>query len=423
MKYKDSETTIPEIGKDLNVAHVLESSIRKSGDKIRVTAQLINTDDRFQIWSQDFDRTLDDIFDIQDDISEKIASALLATLSPEDKKNSKTKRPISIEAYEEYIRGRYFHSIYWQNGDQKDFLLSESKFKSAIKLDPNFSDSYANIANLYNTRYYYLPDTSNERQKYMQLQEAYLDSAKQLDPNSAEVNHLNGMIYMARNKYKEAFNSLKTAITINPNNYSYYRSTAVFLNETGCLRLTMMCYDRAIELNPLDSFPYLANGIFHMIFGEIPEAERSIHKAFEIDSTIQIKVAYLLLLKHKEEYETAKEYIDKLRTEYQDKNFDYQEATIYAINGQSKKALNKIESFSWMQKMFLFSLLDFKDESINEIQQMSEYYQKHEKSLYLTLLYNPYLENMRSHPRFADILALHKKLYEENLAKYGDIDI
>jgi tetratricopeptide (TPR) repeat protein len=185
----------------------------------------------------------------------------------------------------------------------------------------------------------------------------------------------------------------------------------------------MRCYDRAIELNPLESFPYRANGIFHMILGEIPEAESYITKAFELDSSLALKQVYASLLTSKEEYKTARDYIDKLKTEYKDVNFDFKEAAIYALNGQRKKALEKIESFSWIGRMNIFSILDMKNESLNEIQQMTEYHQKNERSRYLRLKYDSWLENLRSHPHFPEVLAIHKEIYEENLRKYGDIDI
>ena len=100
MRYKSKDKTIPEIGTELDVAYVLESSVRKSGDLIRVTAQLISTNDDSHIWSKDYDRQYQsNIFDLQDDLSQSIASNLLAALTPQEVKEVKTNRPNNSEAY------------------------------------------------------------------------------------------------------------------------------------------------------------------------------------------------------------------------------------------------------------------------------------------------------------------------------------
>jgi serine/threonine protein kinase len=423
MKYKDSEKTIPEIGKELNVAHVLESSIRKSGDRIRVTAQLIKTDDGFHLWSQDFDRTLDDIFDIQDDISEKIASALLTTLSPEEKKDIKTQRPSSTEAYEYYIKGRYYHEKYWLYYDFDDLLTSEKMLKTAIKLDPDFADSYASLADLYNTYYNELPDTVKERDTYWRLQESYLDTAYQIDPNSAEVQNAKGWVHEAKYEFNEAFYSFKSAIKRNPNDGSYYSSMATFLIRRGCYRLAIRCITRAIEINSLDYESYCARANFHRVLGELNEAESDIKKALKIEANEYVKRDYFYILIIKKQYEEARKYLTQLKSENPEKAYDWRQALLYAVDRQKDKALGKIKFISWYRKVVVFSLLNMTDESISVIEKRYEYHQKNRMSLHLFLKYHPWLENTRSHPRFQEILARHKELYDENLRKYGDIDI
>jgi serine/threonine-protein kinase len=143
MKFKATDKTLPEIGKELNVAHVLEGSVRKFGDRIRVTAQLIGTKDDFHIWTENYDREYKELFNVQDEVSEAIATNLLANLSLQDIAVVKMKRPSNTEAYEYYMQGRYFHiNKFFYSDNIEDFFTSERMFKKAIKLDPNYADDF-----------------------------------------------------------------------------------------------------------------------------------------------------------------------------------------------------------------------------------------------------------------------------------------
>jgi non-specific serine/threonine protein kinase len=421
MSYKNTDKKLPEIGIELDVSHILEGSIRKYGKSIRVTAQLINTEDGSHLWADDFDRELEDIFDVQDDVSEKIAAALLTTLSPEDKKDIKINRPSSAEAYAYYMKGKHFFHNYDGSGDIEDFFKAEQMFKTAIQLDPNFADSYADLADLYNVQYFRSPDTTSERDKYMQLQEAYLDSAYRLDPKSAAVSRAKGWIHVANNEINDAFHSFKTAISINPN--EYYGSMAEFLGHRGCYRLGIKCLNRAIESNPLNSGSYYVRCYFHMVLGELNEAERDFINASEIEHTLSGERLYYWLLLLKKQYKEANKYLTKLINEHPDQTYDDEQALLYAIEGQQEKVFKKYEPENWTQKLLIFSLLDQKDNSIITIQKKYEDHQKYQESKYLLLQNHPLLENIRSHPRYPEILEKHKELYEENLANYGDIDI
>jgi len=425
MQYKKTEKTIPEIGRELQVENVLEGSIFKAGERIRVTAQLISTSSHAHLWADDYELNYEDIFDIQDDISEKIATALLTTLSPEEKKDIKTIRPSSTEAYEYYLRGRHVHLYkFWDSGAKEDvFLTSEKMLKTAIKLDPEFADSYASLVDLYNSYYHSLPDTASERDKYMQLQEAYLDTAYQLDPNSAEVNYVKGWIHEAKNEHDEAFNSFKKALKANPNHGQNYQLMTIFFVDRGCLRLAMRCCTQAIKINPVDWEPYYGRARINMILGELADAENDFTTVLDIETNVEIKNYYWYLYVFKKQYEKAREYLSQLKAEHPEHTFfKFAQAILHAIDGQKDKALSTFKSENWRHKAVIFSLLDMKDESIGVIQKRFEYHRKNQMSRYLVLRYHPLLDNIRSDPRFQEILTNHKEIYEENLEKYGDIE-
>jgi non-specific serine/threonine protein kinase len=423
MKYKETEKSLPQIGKELNVSYVLEGSVRKFGNRIRVTTQLIGTEDDFHKWTETFDRKYKEIFDIQDDISEKIATALLTTLSPEEQKEIKTNRPNISEAYEYYMRGKHVHFYeYYESDERKDFLRSEEMFKKAINLDPNFAASFASLADLYNTYYNGLPDTSNEKDKYMRLQEAYLDTAYQLDPNSAEVYNAKGWIHTSKSEIDQAFISFKKAIQLNPNNDLYYQSMGVFYRSRRCYKLSIRCFDKAIEINPLDAENYSWRGYYYLHLMDHQNAEKDFNKAIEIDSSQYFNRRYWWLLVFKEQYEEAKKQLKQAKIKYPNRTHDFCEAFHYLIDGEKEIALNTLKSDYWFYRMIIYSLLEMEEQAINVLQNEFEEHKRNEEGHYW-LRNLPYFQNLLPNPRFQEILAKHKELYEENLEKYGDIDI
>ncbi|MFQ5825159.1 MAG: protein kinase, partial [bacterium] len=191
MKFKNTEKTIPEIGEELHVAHILEGSIRKVGNRIRVTAQLIEADEGYHLWAKDYDRELEDVFAVQDDVSEAIARALLKKLTTKEVEEIKTKQTKNSEAYEYYLKGEYFHyRKFLVTVRMEDFRKSEKMFKKAIDLDPNYALAHAGLADLYNSYTYRIKDDK----EYGDLQQNYIERAFRLDPNSAYVNRVKSYV-------------------------------------------------------------------------------------------------------------------------------------------------------------------------------------------------------------------------------------
>ena len=187
MKFKDSKKTIPEIGVELNVSHILEGSVRKSGNRVRVTAQLIKTDGGYHLWANDYNRELKDIFAVQDDVSLAIAKALSENLSQKEIVGIKTKHPANTEAYEYFLKARYFHDKYWKFIQLQDYKAAEDMYEKAIELDPNYAPLYAYFSGLYNSYIYYNPE---EKEKFIHLVDKYIEIALNLDPNSLEVQYI-----------------------------------------------------------------------------------------------------------------------------------------------------------------------------------------------------------------------------------------
>jgi tetratricopeptide (TPR) repeat protein len=296
-------------------------------------------------------------------------------------------------------------------------------FKTAIKLDRNFADSYASLVDLYNTNYFLLPDTSADRNEYLQLQEAYLDTASLLDPNSAEVNYAKAALHRAKNKDDQAFHYLNEAIRINPNNDQYYAALGYFLLQQGLYEKAMPCFDKAIEINPLYKQHYFIRGAYSIALNDFDQGEKNLKKAIEIDPQnfdFRFELWFTLILNGK--YHEAEKIQAQTEKDYPDDNFDYMNAVHFAVEGEKEKALALFNGTDFEACVLFYRLMNMKDEAIKLVIQIydTEKFSNYSRYLKLKSILFDYLN---SDPRFQEILAKHKKLYEENLQNYGDIDI
>ena len=218
---------------------------------------------------------------------------------------------------------------------------------------------------------------------------------------------------------------MKTAIKINPNSDTYYRGLGWFLAVKGLTNLAIQCYSRAININPVFSDYFLGRGTSYLALGDYAKAESDLKKAIELNPDYEEpKIAYWLVLIEMKRFEEAKENLRLLNANYTDQNFDFLQAMQYAIDGDRDRALNTLKSEDyWFYRSILYSLLGLKNEAINVLYERIEIYKKKQSTAYLFLKNLSLFENLRSDPRFQEILDIHKKIYEENLRKYGDIDL
>ncbi|MBA3272176.1 MAG: protein kinase, partial [Acidobacteria bacterium] len=143
--FKAKNEDIGEIGRKLKVSTVLEGSVRKMGNRLRITAQLVNVADGYQLWSERYDREMEDVFEIQDDISQAIVKALRVILSEGEKKQIEKARVVNVQAYDFYLRGRqFFHQL-----RRKSLDYARQMFNKAIEIDPDYALAYAGVADCY----------------------------------------------------------------------------------------------------------------------------------------------------------------------------------------------------------------------------------------------------------------------------------
>jgi TolB-like protein len=174
--FKGSGTPIPEIAEKLDVAHVLEGSVRKSGARVRITAQLIEAATDAHLWSDSYDRELTDIFAVQDEIARAIVAALKLTLT--GARRAPDSRTDDVEAYSRYLKGRFF----WHQRTIDGFVSAERELRRAVEIDPDYADAWAALADVYVLQPEYGAAPAAEA---IPKARAAIDQALALDPDSA----------------------------------------------------------------------------------------------------------------------------------------------------------------------------------------------------------------------------------------------
>jgi len=219
--FKGKNIDIREIGKKLGVNTILAGSVQKSGNKLRITAQLINVADGYHLWSKRYEKELEDIFDIQNEIAQKIVQALKIKLSTKEKSKLLQVKTQNIKAYDFYIRGRN----YFNKSHQDKLILALPMFKKAIEIDENYALAYTGLADCFSEIFMYFDRTDTN------LQQALIASKKalELDPQLAEAHSARGLALSQNNQYEEAEKEFKSAIQLNPKLFdAYYRLGRMF---------------------------------------------------------------------------------------------------------------------------------------------------------------------------------------------------
>ncbi len=238
--FKGSNTNISEIARELKVENVLEGSVRKSGNQVRVTAQLIKADDGYHLWSNTYDRELDNIFAIQDEIAQSIAEAMKVTLDIGTSANSNLTGTTSTEAYDAYLRGMN----QWHLRTEESLNNSIDLFGQAIAIDPDFAKAYAGLA----LTYAILMDYSDMPYKEaMELARSTAEKALTLDPQSVEA--ATAMIYTTDDMAQQLAYS-KRAVELGPWFATAHQWHATNLSMTGDLEAAVAEYLVAYELDP-----------------------------------------------------------------------------------------------------------------------------------------------------------------------------
>jgi serine/threonine protein kinase len=242
--YRNQLADIREIGKKLNVSNILEGSVRKSGDTIRITVQLINVADGYHLWSANFDRRIEDIFAIQDEISQSVAQALQVKLSSGEEYQLRASRTNSVEAFDYYLRGRKSFFEQRRRGIDRGLQM----FMLAIKHDPDYALAHAGISDCHS----YLYMIGEPTAEHLQSADAASRKALQLSPELAEAHVSRGLALSIARRHGEAELAFEAAIRLNPGLFDAYYFYARDAVARGDRERSCRLFERASELCPED---------------------------------------------------------------------------------------------------------------------------------------------------------------------------
>lgn len=267
--FKNSDISISKIANTLNVDHVLEGSVRKSGSKVRVTAQLINVKEDSSVWSNTYERELVDIFTIQDEIANAIVSSLKITLNREQLKYSQTN---SIEAYSSYLQGKFEYAK--RDNNPQALFKAINLFKQAITLDENYANAYASIGRTYALMMNYGLMVDLEKQTKLARKAA--NKALSLDSTNIEALLASAIIkFQFEGDFIGAKHDFETIISTSAKDAEIYNFYGDYLN-------TVMDYDKAIEMEAMAVKLYPNSYINNSEYGQVLISAGRVSEGFEV---------------------------------------------------------------------------------------------------------------------------------------------
>jgi serine/threonine protein kinase/Tfp pilus assembly protein PilF len=279
--FKGKTEDIGEIGRKLKVSTVLEGSVRKLGNRIRATAQLVNVADGSNLWSERYDREIEDIFEIQDDISQAIVKALRVILTEGEKRQIEQSRPVNVEAYDFYLRGRqYFYQI-----RRKALETARQMFNKAIEIDPEYARAHCGIADACSQLYQYF----DAREFNLRQADNSSRRALELAPELAETHVARGLAVSLSKKFDEAEKQFETAIKLDPKSYEAAYWYGRSLQSAGRYEEAVRMYERAQSLRPDEYLPTTMQTLALGGLGKVNERDAAAKRAVKlIEARLQL---------------------------------------------------------------------------------------------------------------------------------------
>ncbi|HTL99537.1 MAG TPA: protein kinase [Candidatus Omnitrophota bacterium] len=249
-RYRGEAVDLPKAAAELGVGAVLEGSVRRAGDRLRITAQLINASDGFHLWAERYDRTMEDVFAVQEEIASSIAEALRVALTPTESATLVKDRPKDVRAYDLYLRGRELYGRY------TDAALREAMglFQQAIEIDPKYALAWAGIADSYGQLCQWGKSVNIPETTRLGLEAARRAIA--LNPRLPEAYKAEALNLVIAGDEEAARSALRRALEVNPRFMPALANLTVLSFNRADLAAAERYCRRAVEADPQDPFPY-----------------------------------------------------------------------------------------------------------------------------------------------------------------------
>jgi serine/threonine-protein kinase len=403
--FRGKEIDIREIGRKLNVENLLEGSVRKAGNRVRITAQLINVADGYHLWSDKYDRNIEDIFAIQDEISLAIVDRLKVKLLKEEKAKLVKRFTENQEAYNLYLKGRYFWNRRYEGGLQKGIEF----FQQAIEKDPLYALAYVGMADCYILlgHFGWLPP----KEAYPRARTA-AEKALEIDDKFAEAHTSMGWIRTFYDwDWVGAEEEFKRALNLNPNYATGYEWYAVSLAPMERLDEASILLKRALELDPLSLMISTVVGLGLYWARQYDEALDQYRRTLEMDPNFSL--AYLFQgfnFVGKEMWKEAIASLKRFVALSMNSPIGIGHLGLaYALSGQTDEALKMLDELnelskkryvSSLYKALIYGGLGKKDQAF---EYLDKAYDERE-SWMATLKTAPFMDSLRSDPRYEVLL-------------------
>jgi len=401
-RYKSKPDNLPEIAKQLGVANILEGTVQKAADQVRVNVQLISAQNDSHLWADKFDRKLTDIFAVETEIASKIADTLQARLTGSAKQAIAARPTENTEAHELYLRGRYFVG----KRGAENFRRAIDYFNQAIAKDPNYALAYAGLSDCYDL----LPQwNAGSRAEYLPKAKAAAIRALEIDDSLAEAHtSLGAALYSNDLNLRESKREFERAIELDPNYaFAHYSFGYTVLLALGEFDRAIAELRRAVELDPFSVIINANLGYGYIVARRYPEAIAQLQKTLELDPNFGQTYRCL-----GEALELSGQ-LDQAIVEYEkgcsvsnDDRIVMILAHAYALKGDREKALQRLnqakeleeQSGVWAYGVALVYLgLGDKNEALNWLERS---YQNKEAARIGQIKVDPMLDPLRGDPRF-----------------------
>ena len=403
MQYKRTEKTLPEIARELQVDAVVEGSVEKSGNRVRITAQLIRAATDRHLWAESYERDLQDILGLQSEVAHAITQQVEGRLSEKTEASRESSRPVNPEAYEDYLKGRY----YWNKRDRASLEKALAYFNAAIAKDPNYALAYAGLADVYvvlGPDWAVAPKNVNEQakkaaQKALEIDDSLAQAhtslasiyhnewnwqgaerefrrAIQLDPNYSTAHQWYSIFLATAGRFDEAVKEATKAAELDPLSLIISASLGNRLNEARRYEDAANQCRKTLDMDPNFGLAHLCIGIATVNEGRFQEGIPELQKAIELlpgspYSMAQLGVAYAL----SGDRARARKVLDELKNPSRPYLPAFSIAMVYA------GLADKEQTISWLKK---------------------GYEERNDDMVYMKI--EPVLDPMRSDPRFQDLI-------------------